>query len=144
MVRALSMFDSATKNTYLRRGSADVLSAYAKRFHRVAGTSFQLAAWGDLTKGLVVDITRYKLIASRGFNPEAGGDVSIKDAHDEAQKILSEIRDITNKDARIDPDAVGTQDLDDEGPLSSFEGGDLDQADDWTQTIETGSSLGLF
>lgn len=133
MVRSLSMFDSATKNTFLRRASADVLSAYAKRHHRIAGSSFVLAKWGDLTIGLVVDIARYKLIASRGFNPDDGGDVSIKAAHDEAQKILSEIRDITNKDAREDPDVIGMIDADEQGALSASEGGTFDEADGWAQ-----------
>ncbi len=137
MVKALAMFDTATKNTYLRRASGEVLAAYAKRFPRTSGSSFTLAKWGDLTIGMVCSLARWMMLCDRGFDPAASADVVFKARAEESRKILDEIVDLENRTPRMDPDAVGSPDADDEGPLSHFEGGDLDQADGWTQTIRT-------
>lgn len=131
---AISMLSADVKNAQLRKASGKVLAAYGKRMHRGAGGSFRLATWGDLTKGLVVDLATFDLFAtSRGFNPETPDGKSIREARDSAENLLNEIADITNKNARIDPDAVGEIDVDEEGPLAASEGGPLDQSDAWTQ-----------
>jgi hypothetical protein len=113
--QALAMFDDASKNTYLRRASARVLAAYGKRFNRATGASFTLAKWGDLTIGMVCVIARWEMISDRGYNPALPADKTIRDRYDEAEKELERIADITNANARIDPDAVGMPDADDMG-----------------------------
>jgi len=129
MRQALVMYTDADKNTYLRRASGIVLAAYAKRMPRTAGASFTLSAWGDFTISLVVVIARWMMISERGFNPNIPADKVIRDRYDDVTKILDEIVDIENKSPRIDPDAVGAPDADDEGPLAFSEGGPRDESD---------------
>lgn len=133
MVRALEMFDGPTKNTYLRRASGVVLAAYAKRLHRNDGSSFVLAKWGDLTIGLVCAVARWEMLNDRGWDPDNPTDKTIRARYDDATKILDEIVDLTNKTPRIDPDAVGIVDVDEEGPLGHSEGGRLDEADHYAR-----------
>jgi hypothetical protein len=137
MVLALSMFDTATKNTYLRRASGTVLAAYAKRMPRTENASFVLSAWGDFTVSLVVNIARWMMISDRGFNPNSPADKAIRSRYDDAKQILDEIIDITNSTPRVDPDAIGMPDGDDEGPLGFSEGGGLDEADAWANVNRT-------
>jgi hypothetical protein len=142
LASALGSLDSATKDANLRRASGEVLAAYAKRFPRSAGSSFVLAAWGDFTIGLVVDIAAFRmLIGPRGVNPSSPDGKLLVENYQRAQAILNEIVDLTNASPRIDPDAVGSPDADDEGPLANSEGGDLDQSDNWTRTTNTTSRL---
>ncbi len=141
MVQALAMYDAPTKNTYLRRASGEVLAAYAKRFHRALGSSFTLATWGDLTISLVVAIARWMMISDRGTNGENPADAAIKMRYDEARKTLDEIVDLENRTPRIDPDAIGTIDTDDEGPLGCSEGGPLDEADGWANMPRRADNL---
>jgi len=129
MRQALVMYTDTDKNTYLRRASGVVLAAYGKRMPRTAGASFALSAWGDMTKGLVVVIARWEMISDRGYNASNPADKAIRDRYDIAVKTLDEIVDINNSTPRIDPDAVGSPDADDEGSLSFSEGGPLDEAD---------------
>lgn len=143
MVKALTVFDATTKDAYLRRASAEVLSAYGKRYPRAGGASFTLAKWGDLTIGMVCAIARWMMISDRGYNPSAPADATIKARYDEARLTLDEIADITNRTPRVDPDAVGTTDADDMGPLASSEGGVFDEADTWAQS-PYGATGGLF
>ena len=132
MVQALAMFTCDQKDIYLRRASGSVLAAYAKRFPRSPGSSFRLATWGDLTKKLVIDLARYEMLCDRGFNGNAPTDKQIRARYDDAVKILDEIVDLENRTPRIDPDAVGSPDADDEGPLGFSEGGPRDEADGFT------------
>lgn len=134
MVRALKMYDATQKDIYLRRASGRILAAYGKRFPRTAGASFVLTAWGDMTIDLTVTIARHMMIADRGYDSSLPADKEIRARYEDAVKILDEIIDIENKTPRIDPDAVGGPDADDEGSLASNEGGALDQADAWTRT----------
>lgn len=129
------MLDDATKDRNLRRASGEVLAAYAKRFARAAGSSFTLAKWGDFTIGLVIDIAVFRMLTTgpRGLNPKTPDGALLTANYERAIKILDEIADITNANARIDPDAVGSPDADDMGPLASSEGGALDEADGWTK-----------
>lgn len=129
MRQALVIFVDADKNTYLRRASGIVLAAYGKRMPRTAGASFVLSAWGDMTISLVVVICRWMMISDRGYNAANPADKAIRDRYDDATKILDEIVDIENKTPRIDPDAVGDPDADDEGSLSFSEGGERNEAD---------------
>lgn len=129
MRQALKMYADADKNTYLRRASGVVLAAYGKRMPRTAGSSFVLSAWGDFTISLVVVICRWMMISDRGYNAANQADKAIRDRYDDATKILDEIVDLENKTPRIDPDAVGSPDADDEGPLMSSEGGPLNESD---------------
>lgn len=132
LASALGTLSSAVKLANLRRASGEVLAAYAKRFRRTAGASFTLEVWGDFTKGLVVDIATFRMIGGpRGLNPKSPDGKFIADNYDRAVEILNEIADITNANARIDPDAVGSPDADDMGPLASSEGGAIDEADAW-------------
>lgn len=121
---------SAQKQAALRAASGEVLSAYAKRYAVTRSTP--LAAWGDFTKQLVVDIASYRLMRSRGFNPESKIDQTITKAREDAVVILNEIADLENKNAREDPDVIdstpGTEEF---GVLASSEGGDADEADGW-------------
>lgn len=134
LASALGSLSSAVKLANLRRASGEVLAAYGKRFGRTAGASFELATWGDFTKGLVVDIAAFRmLIGPRGLNPSSPDGKLLVENYQRAQDILNEIADITNSNPRIDPDAVGDPDTDDMGPLASFEGGANDEADYWTQ-----------
>jgi len=132
MVQALAMFSADEKDVYLRRSSGRVLAAYAKRFPRAPGSSFRLAQWGDFTKELTVNLTRYAMLCDRGFNGNSPTDKEIRARHDDAVKILDEIVDLENRTPRIDPDAVGSPDHDDEGPLGCSEGGPRDEADGFT------------
>lgn len=138
-VQALSMFDATTKNTFLRRASGVVLGKYGVRFGRVPGTSFVLVTWGDLTIALVVAIARYMLIAERrGYNDKDAADKAIRAGYDDAMRTLGEIADITNKTPTFDPDATdGSTGYEELGSLSATEGGDLDQADAWTQRTDS-------
>ncbi len=122
---------------FLRRASGVVLAAYGVRFGRVLGSSFVLVDWGDFTVALVVAVARYMLIAERrGYNAKDPADMAIRAGYDDATRILDEIVDITNKTPRFDPDAADGNPADEElGSLSASEGGDLDQADFWTQTV---------
>jgi hypothetical protein len=129
MRQALNMFTDADKGAYLRRASGTVLAAYAKRMPRTPGASFTLSAWGDFTIDLVVVVARWMMISDRGYNASSPADKAIRDRYDIVVKILDEIVDIDNKTPRIDPDAVGAPDADDEGPLAFSEGGPLDEAD---------------
>jgi hypothetical protein len=133
MVKATAMYDADSKNAYLRRASGTVLAAYAKRLHRADGSSFVLAAWGDFTKDLVCSIARWKMIGDRGYNPENATDKAIFTRYLETRTILDEIVDLQNKTPRIDPDAIGSIDVDEEGPLGCSEGGTLDQADHYAR-----------
>lgn len=134
LVKALQGFDNVTKDTYLRRASAVVLSAYAIRFGRPYGQSFTLTTWGDLTIGMVCDLARYAMLCDRGFNPALPADKSIAARADAATKILDEISDLTNKTPRSDPDAAdGTPGYEELGSIAHSEGGPLDEADHWAQ-----------
>ncbi len=132
---ALGVLSSAVKQTNLRRASGEVLAAYAKRFPRTAGASFTLSKWGDFTKGLVVDIAVFRMLTTgpRGLNATTPDGKLLKENYDRAQDTLNAIADLTNKNARIDPDAVGGPDDDDMGSLATSEGGALDEADSWAQ-----------
>lgn len=142
MVKALAMFDTATKNTYLRRASAKVLAAYAIRFGRPVGASFTLAKWGDLTIGMTCSIARWMMLSDRGYNPAAPADVSIKAQADDVSKILDEISDIENRTPRRDPDASdGTDSAEELGSLACSEGGAFDEADAWAR-VPTGFEVG--
>ncbi len=142
LASALGTLSSAVKLANLRRASGEVLAVYAKRLPRTAGSSFALAKWGDFTIGLVVDIAAFRmLIGPRGLNPSSPDGKLIVENYQRAQDILNEIVDIENRNPRIDPDAVGSPDADDEGPLACSEGGDLDQADNWTRTTTTSAGL---
>jgi hypothetical protein len=145
LASALGTLSSAVKLANLRRASGEVLAAYAKRFPRTAGSSFVLATWGDFTIGLVVDIAAFRmLIGPRGINPSSPDGKLLVENYQRAQEILNEIVDLDNKNPRIDPDAVGSPDVDDEGSLSATEGGDLDQSDDWTRTVSTTTTTRLL
>ena len=134
MVQSLAMFDTATKNAYLRRASGVVLAAYGIRFGRVLGTNFTLVDWGDLTIGLVVSIARWMMISDRGFNGANPADSAIRERYDETTKILDEIVDLKNQFPRIDPDATdGTPFYEELGALARSEGGCLDEADHWAR-----------
>lgn len=137
---ALGVLTSQVKLTNLRRASGEVLSAYAKRFPRTAGSSFVLAQWGDFTKGLVVDIAVFRMLTTgpRGLNPTTPDGKLLADNYKRAQDTLNEIADITNNNPRIDPDAVGSPDDDDMGSLASSEGGALDEADSWANVSRNG------
>jgi hypothetical protein len=141
MVAAIAMFSDANKDTYLRRASGIVLAAYAKRMHRDPGSSFRLATWGDFTIDLTVNIARHMMLADRGYNPTNPADKAIRARYDDAIKILDEIVDLDNKTPRIDPDAVGTLDVDDEGPLGFSEGGCRDEADGFTHSQNPNPNL---
>ncbi len=131
---ALGPLSSQVKLANLRRASGEVLAAYGKRFRRAAGSSFVLARWGDFTKGLVVDIASFRMLTTgpRGLNPSSPDGKILTDNYQRAQEILAEIVDLENKSPRIDPDAVGSPDADDEGPLAASEGGAYDESDAWT------------
>lgn len=134
MVKALDMYDAATKNSYLRRASGVILAAYGVRFGRPLGTSFTLATWGDFTIGLVVSVCRWQMISDRGFNPANPSDKAIQARYDETTKILDEIVDITNPTPRFDPDALdSTPFVEELGSLSFSEGGPFDEADHWAK-----------
>lgn len=133
MRQALSMYSAAEKTTYLRRASGTVLAAYAKRMPRTPGASFRLSAWGDFTIDIVIVVCRWMMISDRGYNAANAADKAIRDRYDIVVKVLDEIADIENKTPRIDPDAVGDPDADDEGPLAASEGGALDEADYWAR-----------
>lgn len=134
LASALGTLSSEVKQANLRRASGEVLAAYGKRFRRTAGSSFRLATWGDFTIGLVVDIAAFRmLIGPRGLNPSSPDGKLLVENYQRAQDTLNEIADLTNANARIDPDAIGEPDADDFGPLASSEGGDLDEADAWTK-----------
>lgn len=122
---------SAIKLAALRAGSGDVLAAYAKRYN--VSPSQPLAAWGDYTKGLAIDRSVFRILRTRGFNPESKIDQTWQAAYTAAGEALDEIADITNKNARQDPDIVdATPGLDEMGPLACSEGGELDASDAWT------------
>lgn len=142
--QAIAMFSDTEKNTYLRRASGTVLSAYAKRMPRTAGASFTLSAWGDFTIDLVVVVARFMMISDRGYNASNPTDKAIRDRYDMVTKVLDEIVDLENKTPRVDPDAVGAPDGDDEGPLAASEGGALNEADYWTKTTGTGGCGGCW
>lgn len=142
MRQALVMFTETEKNTYLRRASGVVLAAYGKRMPRTAGASFALSAWGDFTISLVIDIARWKMISARGYNAANAADKALRDQYDETVKILDEIIDLENKTPRIDPDAIGAPDGDDEGPLAASEGGARNESDYWTHRTNRGCGCG--
>lgn len=134
LASALSNLSSAIKLANLRRASGEVLAAYAKRFRRAPGSSFTLAVWGDFTKGLVIDIACFRMIVGpRGLNPSSPDGKILTDNYQRAMEILNEIADLENANARIDPDAVGSPDTDDMGPLGTSEGGPMNAADDFTR-----------
>lgn len=134
LASSLGVLSSDVKLANLRRASGEVLAAYGKRFARAPGSSFVLARWGDFTKGLVVDLAAYRMLTTgpRGLNPTSPDGKLFTDNYQRAQEILNEIVDLTNNNPRIDPDAVGTPDVDDEGSLMTSEGGPFNAADAWT------------
>lgn len=140
LASALGTLSSAVKLANLRRASGEVLAAYGKRFSRKPGSSFKLAQWGDFTIGLVVDIATFRMICGpRGLNPSSPDGKLLADNYQRAMSILDDIVDINNASPRFDPDAIGETDVDDEGPLASFEGGRFDEADNWTHKSVAGS-----
>jgi hypothetical protein len=145
LASALGTLTSEVKLANLRRASGEVLAAYAKRFQRTAGSSFELATWGDFTIGIVVDIAQFRmLIGPRGLNPSSPDGKLLVENYQRAQDILNAIADLENKNARIDPDAVGSPDADDFGPLACSEGGALNEADGWTKTGTSITARGLL
>ena len=139
MVKATAMYDAASKNAYLRRASGVVLAAYAKRLHRADGSSFVLSVWGDFTIGLVCSIARWMMMSDRGYNPDNPTDKTIYLRYLDTKGILDEIVDLQNKTPRIDPDAVGSIDVDEEGPLGCSEGGCLDESDHYARPPGSGA-----
>lgn len=132
---ALGVLGSSVLLANLRRASGEVLAAYGKRFRRTPGASFVLAQWGDFTKGIVVDIAAFRMLTTgpRGVNPSSPDGKLLTENYQRAQEILNEIVDLENHNPRIDPDAVGAPDADDEGPLGASEGGGRDEADAFTR-----------
>lgn len=111
----------------LRSASGTVLAAYAKRMQ------LPLVQWGDFTIELVVAIATYRMLFSRGFNPDSQIDKTIIANYDRAILTLDEIADITNKNARQDPDAIDSSaGYDEMSSLAHSEGGCGDEADAWT------------
>ncbi len=141
---ALGVLSSEVKLANLRAASGLVLAAYGKRFRRTPGQSFVLAAWGDMTKKLVVQLMVGEALTTgpRGLNPSTPDGRLFGEMYTRALTTLNEIADITNPNARIDPDAVGSPDADDMGSLSCSEGGDLDEADAWANTLYDGRLRG--
>ncbi len=134
MVAALSMYDAAAKNTYLRRASGVILAAYGVRFGRPIGQSFELVKWGDFTKGLVCAVARWEMISDRGYNPANANDKAIRARLDDVKATLDAIADITIKAPRFDPNASdGTPAAEELGSLAASEGGRYDEADHWAR-----------
>lgn len=137
---ALGVLSSQVKLANLRAASGLVLAAYAKRFHRAPGASFVLATWGDMTKQLVIDLMVGRTLTTgpRGLNASSPDGKLFAEQYARALTTLDEIADLTNKNSRIDPDAIGTVDDDEFGALSTSEGGSLDEADSWTRPVRRG------
>ena len=50
-----------------------------------------LTGYGDDLKGAVCKLAAYELLATRGYDPNAGGDESLQKRHDAAMKWLSDV-----------------------------------------------------
>ena len=126
---ALSALSSTIKRAHLRAASGTVLAAYRKRY------ALPLAQWGDFTKKIVIAFAVFSLLGTaRGFSAETADGKMIVAARDDAQRILDEIIDITNKNAREDPDVIdATPEYDEMSALSASEGGCADEADNFAR-----------
>lgn len=114
---ALASISSGTRDQ-ARTAASDLALSYVRKRY-----ALPLVSWGDDLRRAVAHIASYDLLCSRGFNPTAGADDSIKARYDAA---LAWLRDVSKGLAELVDVVDSTPALDEQGPLvSTSTGGNL-------------------
>lgn len=84
-VDALTGIPLATRDLARRSASGLALSRVKKRH------GLPLVEWGDDLRRAVAHIAAYDLLSARGFNPNTGSDIAVRDRYLEALKWLTQV-----------------------------------------------------
>lgn len=111
-LNALAGIPEAKRDTSRVSASSFVLGHLRKRF------KLPLVSWSDDVKRATAHIAAYDLLVLRGFSPQAGSDVSIRDRYLAAVQWC---RDVAKGD--VEPEAVvdSSPDIEEASPLMASE-----------------------
>ena len=70
----------------LLSAASDLASGYFK-----AQFTMPLLVWGDDLRSAIVDIASWKIMKRRGFNPEVGADIAIRQGYEDAISWLEDV-----------------------------------------------------
>lgn len=83
---ALTNVPTATQEEAL-----DAASAVADGYLRTRGYALPLTAWSDDLRAQVARLAAYDLMVTRGFNPNAGNDETLRLRHEDALRWLRDV-----------------------------------------------------